>query len=196
MKTNLASRIKLSAIGAAIIAGFILNGCSGTQVLSNELNQTKTNARDIVDELAAAKATGEVGPAAQPHLDTATSKAVAIGKSADRGLAVIPKITDATPLWYPLVKWGLILGGVLATLGLGIYLNIGALARPAFAMLGGWISWLVPREKVTEAKLDAEAFASGRVSPEQDKNVTLRRASDPAYNLAFEQAKKEIKSHA
>ncbi len=92
-----------------------------------------------------------------------------------------------TPYWAPLVKWGLGAAGVLGFLGLCVYLNVGAVARPVFGLIGA----LVPNGTKAAAKFDAEAVVDGVVSAEHDRAITARRVSDAAYDAVFVKEKRK-----
>ncbi len=170
-----------------LIAGFGgISGCSAVREISDAAQEVEQQAQGVREDLAAATETGEVGPAAQEHLDAADEKAAVIQGKARKVIRVLPGVKDDEPYWVPVVKWGLIAGGLLGALGLCVYLNVGAVARPVFGLIGA----LVPNGTRAAAKFDAEAVVEGVVSPEHDKAITTRRVTDPAYDAAFVKAKK------
>jgi hypothetical protein len=182
-------RLKLFLL---VVLAVVCMSCSATKQISAEAQAVNKSAEGAIKDIAAAKDTGEVGPAAQTHLDAATNKLTDIRARAGRILDAVPSITDATPLWYDIAWWSAVALAILGTLALLIYSGVGALTKPAFAMGGAWLQWLIPREKVTEAKLAAESFADGTATPALDKIVTAKRSNDPAFDLAFKLEKEKL----
>jgi hypothetical protein len=182
-------RLKLALL---VVLAVVCMSCSATKQISAEAQAVNKSAEGAIKDIAAAKDTGEVGPAAQPHLDAATNKLTDIRARSGRILSAVPNITDSTPLWYDIAWWGLVALAILGTLALAIYSGIGAVTKPAFAMFGSWLSWLIPRAKVTEAKLAAESFAAGTATPTLDKIVTAKRSDDPAFDTAFKMEKERL----
>lgn len=174
------------SVVALFLVAAIVGGCSAVREISDAAQEVQGRAAGIREDLKAASGTGEVGPAAQVHLDAADAKAVEIHDAAGAVIRAVPGVRDVTPLWYPVVKWGLVVLGVLGAFGACVYLNVGALARPVFSLIGG----LIPTGTRAAAKFDAEAAAAGELSAAHDKSITARRVTDAAYEAAFLKAKR------
>jgi hypothetical protein len=170
----------------ALVVG--LGGCSAVREISDAAQRVQEGAQGIREDLRAASETGEVGPGAQAHLVKADGKAAEISRAAGAVIRAVPGVRDETPLWYPVLKWGLIVAGLLGGLALCVYLNVGAVARPVFSLIGG----LIPSGTRAAAKFDAEAVVEGALSGAHDKSITARRVSDPAYEAAFLKVKREL----
>lgn len=179
-----------------LVMVMLLIGCSAAQQISDTAQRVQSSAQRGDMALTEAVGTGEVGPAAMPHVEAAQGEFRAIKADAAGIVKLIPKIEDKTPEWMHLVKWGLIVAGIVAALAAAIYFNIGAVARPFFALFGRGLAWLIPATTATAAKLDAEAVAANAATEEQHRVITLRRATDPAYDTAFKAARSNAKPKA
>lgn len=171
----------------------LLVGCSATQEISDRAQAVHGKANTVVVELDAAKATGEVGPAAMPHVDAAQQAGREIGVEARSILSRVPDLTDKQSPIVGIIRWTLIVAACVVALIAAIYFNIGAVARPAFALFGRALSWLIPAQTATAAKLDAEAVASGTATEEQHRVITVRRTTEPGYDAAFRAARANAK---
>lgn len=178
---------------SALLSG---GGCSAVREISDAAQQVEQQAQGAREDLTAATETGEVGPQAQTHLDNADDKLVAIQGKARKVIRVLPGVTDATPWWEPVVKWGLIVGGILGALALCIYLNVGAIARPAFGLFGGLLSKLIPASTSARADIDAQAVVDGKATPIMREGIAASRASNPQYDIAFKAAKAKRQAKA
>jgi hypothetical protein len=189
---RLAPRFKHAGAAFVLLIALPLAGCSAVREISDAAQRVQAGAQGIREDLQAAQETGEVGPQAQTHLNAAGIKAGEISRAAGAVIRAVPGVHDNTPLWYPILKWGLIVAGVLGGLALCVYLNVGAVARPVFSLIGG----LIPSGTKAAAKFDAEAVVAGALTPEYDKSITARRVSSPAFDAAFIKAKADLQAKA
>jgi hypothetical protein len=182
----LRGRVWVVVVLVAVLGGISGAGCSAVREISDAAQEVEQQAQGVREDLAAAAETGEVGPAAQEYLEAADEKVVAIQGKARKVIRAVPSVRDETPYWAPLLKWGLGAAGVLGLFAMCVYLNVGAVARPVFGMLGA----LVPSGTKAAAKFDAEAVVEGVVTAEHDRAITARRVSDAAYDAVFVKEKK------
>lgn len=172
-------------VGLIVVLSLLPLGCSAVREISEAAFDVKDQAQGVRIDIAAAKDTGEVGPRAGEFLDAADAKAVAIQEQASKIVLATTRVEDKTSPWVGVLWWLAVAASILGALGLCVYLGIPAIAKPVLAIAGGWLTWLIPTPTATTAKLDAEAAAAGKLTPEHDKTITVRRASDPAYNSVF-----------
>jgi hypothetical protein len=180
----------LISLGAAmLVTASFMGGCSAVRQISDAALAVQEQAMAASDDIDAAIESGDVGPKALPHLNSANDRLATIHETAGKVVNAIPYIEDSVPFWQTLIKWGLIAAAVLGVLALAIYSGVGAVARPAFAIFGGWVAWLIPKATSAAAKFDAEAVVEGGVSLSHDRSITASRVGDAAYEFVFEKEK-------
>lgn len=214
-----------------ILVGLL--GCSGTrdiakaseksresataiQTKSTEMLQTTQGLRDNVEgtvaDLETAKDTGDVGPKAIPHVESAISRQGASLKyvvDLEHGLVFIHEqassvtkeqasiavaltsVQDNTPKWLEGLKTAAWIIVPLAFLALLWYTGIGTLIKKFFWSLG----LLIPRSTDISAKFDAETLEDGAETPSPREAVAARRAADPAYDAAYLKHQKNIRAN-
>ena len=171
----------------------------------------RSNAEATEGDLRTAKDTGDVGPLALPHVESALSHQKAIvlyTVDLDKTLASItsdthqittqqstivqalPSVTDKEAQWLTALKK---LAWIVAPLALIILLwqtGLGTLIKQAVWSFGLFL----PRATNISAKFDAETLETGAPTPSPREAVAARRASDPAYDAAYRLHQRKIRS--
>lgn len=213
-----------------ILVGLL--GCSGTrdiakasersrtaataiQTKSTEMLQTtqelRTNTEGTVADLETAKETGDVGPKAIPHVESAISRqgtALKYVVDLEHGLVYIhdqassvtkdqaaiavslTSVQDSTPKWLEALKTAAWIIVPLAFIYLLWYTGLGTLIRKFFWSLG----LLIPKSADISAKFDAETLEDGAKTPSPREAVAARRAADPAYDAAYRRHQSRIRA--
>jgi len=164
----------------AVAILFFLIGCSATQKIANTAGEVGDLAVGIESDMKEATGTFEGGGDPRPFHEDATTKAQGIRKRSRAIQKQIPKVEDRATWWDKLLSVIPWMAAAAIIVVLGIY------AGPAikgFANRLGW--WISPKTK-TSAELDVKVLA-GKSQPAEA--VAARRASDPAYNVAYKAAK-------
>lgn len=207
-------------------------GCSGTRDIAKATENSRTAAAHITSQamgggqitkevrkeaeategdLRTAKDSGDVGPTALPHVESALSRQAVLIKYAgeldkvfltiedEAGNVVtqqavitqaLPSVTDKEPAWLQGLKKA---AWIVAPVALVILLwqtGIGAIIKKFVWSLG----FFIPRATVLSAKFDAETLEPGVPSPSPREAVAARRGADPAYDIAYLRAQKAIRA--
>lgn len=164
-------------------------GCSATKKLAADASSIGKFANAIEKEAALATAAHEEGADPRPFHKAIASKAAKIRDLATGIQETLPDVKDRESQWMSLLRLGLIVAGIVAVLILLIYLGVGKLLKPLANRLGLWIG----QKTKASATLDAKVL-KGQATPAEA--VAARRASDPTYNQAFQQADAKLEGAA
>ncbi len=157
---------------------------SGTREITVSNNQVRTLAAS--SEAAADRILSrEPDPLTQVDAETIKQDQIAIQRQTDHISEQIPKVRDNVPWWATTLKWVAMAVCVVGVLGVLWYTGIGTVIRSFIYGLG----LLIPKWAHREAKFDVEAISTGVAPPIQREAIAAKRASDPAYDAAFIQAK-------
>lgn len=107
----------------------------------------------------------------------------AIQESAAKASVAVEGTRNPDPAWLVALGrlwWLAVLAGVAY-----LIFTFWPVLRPILNLIG----LAIPRATRSAAKLDAEAAVAGDLEPTHDKTITVRRATDPAYDKAFRTAK-------
>ena len=162
---------------------FLAVGCSAAQEIATSTNSVYRYAQTIREESAALEAEGETKHA--PKIIEAADK---IQKECTDIQNSIPKIKDIVPAWLATLQLGLlVLAGLVAC-----YLLFSTGLGSALKVLFGY---LPSKKKMQEVDLLKSVLSTD--SPESIREyVASRRASDAAFNAAWETEKKTASTPA
>lgn len=179
---------------------FCLLGCkSHTAKIAKAAQESSRAAGEIIAHAEAAQ--NEVAsppeevpptPAVTAWLGKITSHLLAIGQKAhevrDNQATIgnqIPHVEDRVPWWATLLKLLAVVGGLVVV----VYV---LWATGILKVIRAWL-WahglLVPKAKVSSAKLDVEALEDPAKLPQA---IASRRTADPAYDAAFRKVKGKL----
>jgi len=210
-----------------------LIGCSGTSTIARSSESTRTHAAAITSQamgggqtvkdlrthaegteadLHAAKDSGDVGPRALPHVESALSHQTAILKytvDLDKGLlsiqqeaagigsdqakivTALPQVQDVTPQWLQALKSAIWIVGPIALIILLWQTGLGSFIKQVVWSFGLFL----PRATDISAKFDAETIETGAPTPTPREAVAARRAADPAYDIAYRKHQARIRAN-
>lgn len=166
---------------------FLLAGCSAKQAIGNAAVVVRTDAVGIQTDIAAAKATGEVGPKAEPHLDAATAKAQNIETKAEAILDELPNVKDVEHWFVGFLRtslWLVIIGGIVF-----VCIYFAPVLRPIILTVGAFLN-LIPSRIRVQAKADA-AYIADPTNIDNTDEVRIRAIeqakADPRYKKILKQ---------
>lgn len=192
--------VLLAAIAMIVVALCNMGGCSSaTKDIASSANDANRDAQGIVQHANDAIAEVDSPPDDVPvtpdvlawlgsiksHLVAIVAGAEGVKKSSARIIERVPQVEDKVPWWAALLK----LFAVIGVLALIVYAGI---ATGVFKFIHVWLmgmGLLIPKAKVSSAKLDAEALADPSKLPQA---IASRRTIDPAYDAAFRAEKAKL----
>lgn len=184
------------AIAMILAPIFLACGCgSGTKKINNAASNSAALARQIEVHADSLRPMVEDRPEAAKHVEGISQAARDIGVEADKIHAAIPTVKDREPWWAQMagnVAWIVLICLVLFAL---FYFGLAAPIRAFFVFIGSFVPAILPNRVKSNAKLDAESWETNP-SPELDKTITVRRASDPMYDAAWKAMKREAAKQA
>ncbi|MBX3380908.1 MAG: hypothetical protein KF805_12520 [Phycisphaeraceae bacterium] len=160
-------------------------GChSGTKDISRAASNTETLADRISDHSRALEPAVAGNKDAEGHLNGIKQAAADIKVETRKVHEAVTRVKDITPWWAQLLE-----GGVWIIIGAGalfalFYFGLAAPIRAFFVFVGSHFAAILPAKAKGQAKLDAEALESNP-TPELDRSIAVRRASDPMYDAAW-----------
>jgi len=168
------------------IVVFALFACSPTKRIAKAttgINDAATSSKSrfalIQDE-----ATNET-----PNLPLIKNEAVGGLKEQDYILSMtrqvheaLPSVEDQVPAWMNTLQYGIIVAGIIAVAWILWYTGIGSLIK---GLLG-----FIPKAKRREASLAARVLDDNNPATMREL-IAARRASDPEFDKAYEQAHRE-----
>jgi hypothetical protein len=193
--------LRLATLGLLLLA--MLAGCSAKEAIRDAANEVTTqagvagdNIRGAKDDLAKAKATGEVGPKAAPFLDSAVKKldiaAIAVQACKDAASIVTNRVdeTEDKDGWLTRVlKSAAFIITLIAAVVLSVF--YAPIIRPILLHIGAWLN-LIPKPVRVDAEADAAYIASNSNPASSDvtavRAIELKKASDPRYRKALDKA--------
>lgn len=186
-------RVRLSRI--LLVCGLVLLvvmlwsmlGCgSAVKRVHESANTVSRLAEETKTQLADATATGEVGPAAQPHLDQASANQDGILAEASKIHTSASQTVDKVSPWVGVIRWGLIALAILGGCFLLWYTGVGFIVKRALLAFG----MLIPARVRQAVDLDAEALEEQPNSPAVRAAVAGKRGASPEYDAAWRKRKK------
>lgn len=169
-------------------------GCkSATKEISRAAAVVTEQATATQADLDTAVATGEVGPAALPYIESASDRQEVIKKQAAGVQERVTQVRDVVPWWAQLLGGGfkaivaLLVAG--AVVYVGFYFGVFKWIRLLLWRAGKFI----PKSVWTEAKLDSEALIDGDDRAAREA-VAARRAAYPEYDAAFQRVHRANKA--
>lgn len=159
-----------------------MSGCKSAKAeIDRRAQRIGELAGKTIGELDAALDTGEVGPAAVPHVEQAKTNQHVIRDEADKARTALHGVEDTTPWWGRLFGNLAIAGVLIAMVILLWQTGIGFLIKRVCYAIGLFI----PRGTKATAALDADAVVRRRACSEQREAIAAKRATDPAYDAEF-----------
>ncbi len=184
------------AIAMLLTPIFLVCGCgSGTKKINTAASNSAALARQIEVHADSLRPMVEDRPEAAKHVEGISQAARDIGVEADKIHAAIPSVKDREPWWAQMLgnaTWIVLICLVLFAL---FYFGLAAPIRAFFVFIGSFVPAILPNRVKSNAKLDAESWETNP-SPELDKTITVRRASDPMYDAAWKAMKREAAKQA
>ncbi len=184
------STIMLGAIAVALalmVTAITCSGCSPTRQIAVSVQTTGEEIASARSDIAQARILiGSVDPPFA-ELDSADAHLVKAQAELAKVPALLTQTQDRTPLWATLLKWGLIVAGLGIVAFLLIYFGIGKVISPLLERLG---NALKPDQQALQGEAVAK-LAAGTLTPAE--YTAAYRASSPANNTAYEEAKLEQK---
>lgn len=174
-------------MGFALVLAVFVGGCgSSTEDIHKGANRVALLASEAKAELADATATGEVGPAATPHVEAASEKQDQIIGEAARVHTAAAGVTDKVWVgWAVLRLWGIV-AAVLAIVGAAIYFGLGPIIRRITA----WLGWFIPKADQEAAEMDLAAMRAHPESAPVRESIAAKRARKATYEAAMRKAKR------
>jgi len=162
---------------------FFAVGCSAAQEIATSTNSVYRHAQTIREEAAALESEGETKHA--PKIMEAAAK---IQNECTDIQNSIPKIKDIVPAWLATLQLGLLVLGGLVVCYLLFSTGLGSALKVLFG-------YLPSKKKIQEVDLLKSVLSTD--SPESIREyVASRRASDAAFNAAWETEKKTASTPA
>ena len=166
------------AAAAVLLLAATLVGCSDVRQLAGTLSTIGREAAAIEDECRQAAEAVEAGEDPRPFVDRAAERAGTIRSAAETGQKALAGVQDRTPWWATTATWIAAAAALLAVAWMA-----GGAVRNVLARL------IPPPAVRASAALDAKVL-HGRSTPQEA--VAARRASDPAYDKAFQKANEAL----
>lgn len=179
---NTSSRFVILISLLLVITAPVITGCKSAKAeIDRRAQRIGELAGETIHELDAALDTGDVGPAAVPHVDQAKANQHVIRDEADKARTALHGVEDTTPWWGRLLS-NLATAGVLVALAILLWqTGLGYLIKRVCYAIGLFI----PRGTKATAALDAEAVVRRSACSEQRESIAAKRATDPAYDAEF-----------
>lgn len=179
---NTSSRFVILISLLLVITAPVITGCKSAKAeIDRRAQRIGDLAGETTHELDAALDTGDVGPAAVPHVDQAKANQHVIRDEADKARTALHGVEDTTPWWRRLLANLAIAGALIALVILLWQTGLGYLIKRVCYAIGLFI----PRGTKATAALDAEAVVRRRACSEQRESIAAKRATDPAYDAEF-----------
>mgnify|MGYP000219823605 FL=1 len=187
--------IGLAAVTAILFVVFFFSlGCaSGTKQIARAASNTDTLTATIDDHTRALRPIVGDSPEGIQHIDGIEQATRDIRVETRKVHEALPKVKDIQPWWAQMLEnttWILLGAGVLFAL---FYFGLAAPIRAFFVFVGSHFAAILPAKAKGQAKLDAEALETNP-TPELDKSIAVRRASDPMYDAAWKAQKRKTKA--
>lgn len=198
--------------------GLLSSGCKGgVSRIAAETTETRTHAqtsKDLLESVLADTANIQAGIAVlteeNPNQSTATrlrliaestgdieekvnsaiSHQDAILLSQDEVTKALTSVQDKEPSWLRALKLIALIVAPIAILALLWYTGLGLLIRKVLWSIG----LFMPKSSDLSAKFDAEAVEEGSASQARREAVAARRASDPAFDIAYKKHQTRIRA--
>lgn len=188
MRTRLA-RILLACLvvlALGLVMAWVGACSSAVKEVHDSANKVSALAADTKTQLADAAATGEVGPAAQPHLDQAAANQDGILAQASRIHTSAAQTVDKVSPWVAVIRWGLIALAIVGGCFALWYTGVGFIVKRALLAFG----MLIPKPVRQAVDLDAEALEENPDAPAVRAAVAGKRAASAEYDAAWRKRKK------
>lgn len=187
MRTRLSRILLACGVVLLIVMLWTMVGCaSAVKQVHDSANKVTELAADTKTQLADATATGEVGPAAQPHLDQAAANQDGILAQASKIHTSASQTVDKVSPWVAIIRWGLIALAILGACFALWYTGVGFIVKRALLAFG----MLIPAKVRQAVDLDAEALEEHPDSPAVRAAVAGKRAASAEYDAAWKKRKK------
>lgn len=175
----------LVALAALIGAHANAPGCqSHSRAIGDGAASVRTEATAARADLAAAVGTGEVGPNATPHVQSADARVERIGTLAEGITVHVAGVEDRGGLWDRIVSrlvWAGVVALCVLTAGALLYAFLPAIIAKLVCLIPA-LAFLIPRAIRDSAKLSDEA----RRDPNRlNEVIAARRASSPTFDAAY-----------
>jgi hypothetical protein len=174
------------ALSALLLVLALLLGCkSDTRRISESANLVVSLAHETIEELGAAIQTGEVGPAAVPHVEKADANQRAIIGEGEKVHQAAAGVVDKTSPWVAVFYWLFVALAIAGACFLLWYTGVGFVVKRALWSIG----LLIPQFQKSAASLDREALLAHPNSPEINAAVAAKR-ENPAYRAAWKKVRR------
>lgn len=151
-------RLAFSVVTATLItlALWSLSGCSAKARIADAAQKAHGHASSAVNAIDKAKATGDVGPKAQPYIEESRDEMSEVITLAGDIQDELPGVKDVQSPFWRWVNIAIVTVLVLGLLGLAIYLS--PFLRPLLIVIGTALK-LIPKPDPLRAKVAADFIA-------------------------------------
>lgn len=186
-------------VAGFLIVGVVLFFCAGCKSGTKEIARAAGNTTILADRIdehsRALEPVVEGNKEASQHLAGIKQATADIRVEVSRVHEALPKVKDVQPWWAQMLEnatWIILGCGVLFAL---FYFGLAAPIRAFFVFIGSFVPAILPPKAKAAAKMDNESLEVNW-TPELDKTITVRRASDPMYDAAWKAMRRKEQKQA